>query len=251
MSAHLEMLARILVLVRRADNAVYVLLSRERNRANHSCARNVVTAVKNEETDGYKAVQLGYGQVDPRKVTKPMQGHFAKSTIPPLGPGMAPLMAMTPFSTSEETTVRFSTVLVAWPMRPAMRLPLRIRLGVAHAQVVVAQLAAARQGTHAVKNRAKVSGGGRKPWKQKGTGRARQGSIRAPQWYHGGVHIGQGVALLRDNGLEDDVMSWLVNCDHENQAALVRARSALRSGTTAALCTARSRVTTASAPPRR
>lgn len=54
-------------------------------------------------------------------------------------------------------------------------------------QVVTAQLAAARQGTHAVKNRAKVSGGGRKPWKQKGTGRARQGSIRAPQWYHGGV----------------------------------------------------------------
>lgn len=54
-------------------------------------------------------------------------------------------------------------------------------------QVVVAQLAAARQGTHAVKNRAKVSGGGCKPWKQKGTGRARQGSIRAPQWYHGGV----------------------------------------------------------------
>ena len=54
-------------------------------------------------------------------------------------------------------------------------------------QVVVAQLAAARQGTHAVKNRAKVSGGGRKPWKQKGTGCARQGSIRAPQWYHGGV----------------------------------------------------------------
>lgn len=54
-------------------------------------------------------------------------------------------------------------------------------------QVVIAQLAAARQGTHAVKNRAKVSGGGRKPWKQKGTGRARQGSIRAPQWVHGGV----------------------------------------------------------------
>ena len=57
-------------------------------------------------------------------------------------------------------------------------------------QVVVAQLAAARQGTHAVKNRGKVSGGGRKPWKQKGTGRARQGSIRAPQWYHGGVAHG-------------------------------------------------------------
>ncbi|KFJ05411.1 50S ribosomal protein L4 [Bifidobacterium tsurumiense] len=54
-------------------------------------------------------------------------------------------------------------------------------------QVVTAQLAAARQGTHAVKTRGMVSGGGKKPWKQKGTGRARQGSIRAPQWVHGGV----------------------------------------------------------------
>ncbi|KFI44871.1 large subunit ribosomal protein L4 [Bifidobacterium bohemicum] len=54
-------------------------------------------------------------------------------------------------------------------------------------QVVVAQLAAARQGTHAVKSRGDVSGGGKKPWKQKGTGRARQGSTRAPQWVHGGV----------------------------------------------------------------
>ena len=57
-------------------------------------------------------------------------------------------------------------------------------------QVVVAQLAAARQGTHATKTRANVSGVGKKPWKQKGTGRARQGSIRAPQWYHGGVVFG-------------------------------------------------------------
>ncbi|KFI68337.1 50S ribosomal protein L4 [Bifidobacterium magnum] len=57
-------------------------------------------------------------------------------------------------------------------------------------QVVVAQLAAARQGTHATKTRGMVSGGGKKPWKQKGTGRARQGSIRAPQWYHGGVVFG-------------------------------------------------------------
>ncbi len=47
-----------------------------------------------------------------------------------------------------------------------------------------------RQGTHAVKSRAEVSGGGRKPWKQKGTGRARQGSTRAPHWYHGGVAFG-------------------------------------------------------------
>ena len=54
-------------------------------------------------------------------------------------------------------------------------------------QVVVAQLAAARQGTHATKTRGAVSGGGKKPWRQKGTGRARQGSIRAPQWTGGGT----------------------------------------------------------------
>lgn len=54
-------------------------------------------------------------------------------------------------------------------------------------QVVVAQLAAARQGTHATKTRGQVSGGGKKPWRQKGTGRARQGSTRAPQWVGGGT----------------------------------------------------------------
>ena len=54
-------------------------------------------------------------------------------------------------------------------------------------QVVVAQLAAARQGTHKTKTRGEVRGGGRKPYKQKGTGRARQGSTRAPQFTGGGV----------------------------------------------------------------
>jgi large subunit ribosomal protein L4 len=54
-------------------------------------------------------------------------------------------------------------------------------------QVVVAQQAAARQGTHATKTRGEVRGGGRKPYKQKGTGRARQGSTRAPQFVGGGV----------------------------------------------------------------
>jgi large subunit ribosomal protein L4 len=54
-------------------------------------------------------------------------------------------------------------------------------------QVVVGQLAAARQGTHDTKTRGEVRGGGRKPYKQKGTGRARQGSIRAPQFAGGGV----------------------------------------------------------------
>src|SRR5660397_239099 len=54
-------------------------------------------------------------------------------------------------------------------------------------QVVVAQRAAARQGTHSTKSRGEVRGGGRKPYKQKGTGRARQGSTRAPQFAGGGV----------------------------------------------------------------
>jgi len=57
-------------------------------------------------------------------------------------------------------------------------------------QVVVAQLAAARQGTHSTKTRGDVRGGGRKPYRQKGTGRARQGSIRAPQFAGGGVSHG-------------------------------------------------------------
>ncbi len=57
-------------------------------------------------------------------------------------------------------------------------------------QVVTAQLAAARSGTHSTKTRAEVAGGGAKPWRQKGTGRARQGSIRAPHWRGGGVAHG-------------------------------------------------------------
>lgn len=57
-------------------------------------------------------------------------------------------------------------------------------------QVVTAQLAAARAGSHSTKTRAEVRGGGAKPWRQKGTGRARQGSIRAPHWRGGGVAHG-------------------------------------------------------------
>src|SRR5512143_1827621 len=53
-------------------------------------------------------------------------------------------------------------------------------------QAFVRQMANARLGTHKTKGRSEVSGGGRKPWKQKGTGRARQGSTRAPHWVHGG-----------------------------------------------------------------
>jgi large subunit ribosomal protein L4 len=74
---------------------------------------------------------------------------------------------------------------------PAVELPAdifdaKVNVPLIH-QVVVAQEAAARQGTHATKSRGEVSGGGRKPYRQKGTGRARQGSIRAPQFAGGGV----------------------------------------------------------------
>lgn len=57
-------------------------------------------------------------------------------------------------------------------------------------EVINAERAGMRQGTHKVKGRSEVSGGGRKPWRQKGTGRARQGSIRSPQWVGGGVVFG-------------------------------------------------------------
>ena len=56
--------------------------------------------------------------------------------------------------------------------------------------LVVSYSANKRQGTQSTRTRSEVSGGGKKPWRQKGTGRARQGSTRAPQWYHGGIALG-------------------------------------------------------------
>ena len=72
---------------------------------------------------------------------------------------------------------------------PAELFDVQVNVPLIH-QVVVAQLAAARQGTHKAKTRGEVSGGGRKPYKQKGTGRARQGSLRAPQFTGGGASHG-------------------------------------------------------------
>jgi large subunit ribosomal protein L4 len=69
---------------------------------------------------------------------------------------------------------------------PAEIFDVQVNVPLIH-QVVVAQMAAARQGTHSTKTRAEVRGGGRKPYRQKGTGRARQGSTRAPQFAGGGV----------------------------------------------------------------
>ena len=73
----------------------------------------------------------------------------------------------------------------------------QVNVAVMH-RVVRAQLAAARAGTHSTKTRSEVRGGGAKPWRQKGTGRARQGSRRAPQWTGGGVVFGP---TPRDHGL--------------------------------------------------
>ncbi len=71
-------------------------------------------------------------------------------------------------------------------------------------QVVVAQLAAARQGTHKTKTRGEVSGGGKKPYRQKGTGRARQGSTRAPQFVGGGIVARPGSAPVPAADPEED-----------------------------------------------
>src|ERR671918_2219189 len=80
-------------------------------------------------------------------------------------------------------------VVVEHPDLPAGIFGIQPNVPVMH-QVVTAQLAAARAGTHSTKTRAEVKGGGAKPWKQKGTGRARQGSIRAPHWRGGGIVFG-------------------------------------------------------------
>jgi large subunit ribosomal protein L4 len=79
-------------------------------------------------------------------------------------------------------------------------------------QAATVQMANQRQGTHSTKTRSFVSGGGSKPWRQKGTGRARQGSTRAPQWRHGGVAFGPHPRDYRQ-----DMRSLLTSKVTENQ----------------------------------
>src|SRR5580692_7706597 len=247
----------------------------------------VVTAVRTPGTDGYSAVQMGFGEIDPRKVTKPVSGVFEKAGLTPRrylaelrtddaseytlgqeltaevftsgqhvdvtgkskGKGTAGVMKRHGFKGlgashgtqrkhrspgsigacatpgrvfkgvrmagrmgGMRTTVQSLTVhavdaerglllikgAVPGPrgrvvfVRTAVRtLPeeifaAKVNVPLIH-QVVVAQQAAARQGTHATKTRGMVRGGGKKPYRQKGTGRARQGSLRAPQYTGGGV----------------------------------------------------------------
>ena len=91
---------------------------------------------------------------------------------------MADLQMRTPSGGTAGTVVLDDAIFGIQPNVPVMH------------QVVTAQLAAKRRGTQSTKTRAEVSGGGAKPWRQKGTGRARQGSTRAPHWKGGGVALG-------------------------------------------------------------
>ena len=93
---------------------------------------------------------------------------------------------MSPAKTSAPAEAKAAGTGDAAPDLPAEIFDAKVNVPLIH-QVVVAQEAAARQGTHSTKRRGEVRGGGRKPYRQKGTGRARQGSIRAPQFAGGGV----------------------------------------------------------------
>ena len=98
-------------------------------------------------------------------------------------------MATTPVASPSVGVRRPDGSVVATRALDAATFGIRPNIPVMH-QVVTAQLAAARSGTQSTKTRAEVSGGGAKPWRQKGTGRARQGSSRAPHWAGGGVALG-------------------------------------------------------------
>ena len=98
-------------------------------------------------------------------------------------------MPTTPISSPSVTVLRPDGTAAGTRALDAHTFGIRPNVAVMH-QVVTAQLAAARAGTQSTKTRAEVRGGGAKPWRQKGTGRARQGSNRAPQWAGGGVALG-------------------------------------------------------------
>ena len=98
-------------------------------------------------------------------------------------------MATAPVSTPSVDLRKSDGTVVATHALDAQTFGIEPNVPVMH-QVVTAQLAAARSGTQSTRTRAEVSGGGAKPWRQKGTGRARQGSSRAPHWTGGGVALG-------------------------------------------------------------
>ena len=205
----------------------------------------VVAQVKTVETDGYDAVQLGFGEVKDKHINKPEKGHFAKAGLEAKkhlrefrldsveGVKVGDTVNADVFEAGEKIDVQgtskgkgFQGVIKRHgqhrgPMghgsmyhrRPGSMGPTstpgRVFKGkkvsdvelaesvfgiepneaIVHS-VLVNYLANQRQGTQSTKTRAEVRGGGRKPWRQKGTGRARQGSIRAPQWIKGGIALG-------------------------------------------------------------
>src|SRR6476469_4256475 len=104
---------------------------------------------------------------------------------------------------------------------PAALFDVKTNIPLIH-QVVVAQRAAARQGTHSTKRRGEVSGAGRKPFKQKGTGNARQGSIRAPQMTGGGIVHGP---KPRDYSQRTPVRNGLVVIEHDDAITLKSVRN--------------------------
>jgi large subunit ribosomal protein L4 len=108
-------------------------------------------------------------------------------------------------------------------------------------QALVYQQANARLGTHKTKGRGEVSGGGRKPWKQKGTGRARQGSIRAPQWRGGGkVHtpIPRDYSLSMPRGMRRAALRSALSAKLTDKAVIVVDRIALAKASTTAMAQA-------------
>src|SRR5437867_4247978 len=165
----------------------------------------VVTQVKTLQRDGYEAVQLAYAEMPRGKASKPAEGHFAAAGAKPMryvvelrtegqaAYEMGQEIKADIFAPGEHADVigvskghGFAGKAVRTRQLPDDVFGVPVNVPLMH-QVVAAGAAAVRSGTHSVKTRGEVSGGGRKPWRQKGTGRARQGSIRAPQWTGGGV----------------------------------------------------------------
>src|SRR5438105_950157 len=158
-----------------------------------------VVGLRAVQKDGYGAVQLGFGEVKEKKLTKAAAGHFKKAGVNAhrhlkevrreaerQPKGKKDMAAPNPPSVAGYDREGKESGQVAWP-EAVFNAP--VNEAVLH-QAVLRQQANDRQGTHSTKTRGEVSGGGKKPWKQKGTGRARQGSTRAPQWRDGGVVFG-------------------------------------------------------------
>src|SRR5207253_1031323 len=190
-----------------------------------------VVGLRAVQKDGYGAVQLGFGEVEEKKLTRATAGHFKKAGVKAhrhlkeirlkadAGYAVGQALKADLFAAGELVDVTGTSkgkgfsgqhkgkreVATPSPMSvtvydregkgsgqvelPAAVFNVPVNEAVLH-QAVLRQQANDRQGTHQTKTRGEVSGGGKKPWKQKGTGRARQGSTRAPQWRHGGVVFG-------------------------------------------------------------